>query len=60
MGAIPAAAPERTDEKRCISCMRCVTVCPQRARALGTLQEKAVTFKLAKACAERKAPELFL
>ena len=60
VGAIPAVAPERTDEKRCISCMRCVAVCPQRARALGTLQEKAVTLKLAKACAERKAPELFL
>ena len=33
-GAIPADAPNTTDATRCIQCMRCTAVCPEKARAL--------------------------
>ncbi len=38
------------DSKTCISCMRCIVVCPQRARSM----------KLKKACSGYKENELFL
>lgn len=48
-----------TDEERCIHCMRCVMVCPKKARKLGALMQMAVNYKMKKACASRKEPELF-
>lgn len=35
VGAIPAAAPDTTDKTKCITCMRCVTLCPAHARGLS-------------------------
>ena len=32
VGAIPKDAPHSTNAEKCISCMRCVAVCPQHAR----------------------------
>ena len=34
VGAIPAAAPDTTDKTKCITCMRCVALCPAHARGL--------------------------
>ncbi len=60
VGAILAAQPSETDGKRCISCMRCVAVCPQKARSVNKALLSAASFKLKKACSERKENELFL
>lgn len=60
VGAIPADDPAQTDSKRCISCMRCVSVCPAQARAVSRLLLAGAVQKLKKACTEPKKNELFL
>lgn len=60
VGAIPTGDPARTDPGRCISCMRCIAVCPQKARGLNPALRLAAQQKLKKACAEPKQNELFL
>lgn len=60
VGAIPAEAPETVDETRCISCMRCVAVCPNSARRLDPAALAAVEKKLKAACGTRRENQLFL
>lgn len=49
----------KTNEKKCISCGRCVVVCPEHARLFGGLLYKAVSWKFEKAYSEPKQPEFF-
>lgn len=58
--AIPKENPAKVDEKACISCMRCVSVCPQGARKLNPLMLSAAGLMLKKVCSQRKECELFL
>lgn len=58
--AIPKDDPKKVDDKACISCMRCVSVCPQGARKLNPLLLSAAGLMLKKVCSERKECELFL
>ena len=51
---------KKVDEKACISCMRCVAVCPQGARKLNPIMLSAASLMLKKVCSERKECELFL
>lgn len=60
VGAIDPAQPRRTDKTLCISCMRCVTLCPQHARDLNSVLLFALDKKLKKECSVRKENELFL
>lgn len=60
VGAIAAENPQATDTKRCISCMRCLQVCPQKARKLNKIVTFTAAYKMKKACSSRKANELFL
>lgn len=60
VGAIPAEHPSQTDGRTCISCMRCVSICPAQARAVNQLLLAGAVRKLKKACAEPKKNELFL
>lgn len=60
VGAIPADNPARTDSTVCISCMRCVSICPAQARAVNKLLLAGAVQKLKKACTEPKKNELFL
>lgn len=60
VGAIPADNPAKTDASLCISCMRCIKVCPRDARKLNKLMLAAVSQKLKKVCQEPKKNELFL
>ncbi len=60
VGAIDAAAPSKTDTKRCISCMRCVAVCPQKSRNVSKALLAASSMKLKKACSGYRKNELFL
>lgn len=60
VGAIPKDNPAVTDENKCISCMRCVSICPQDARGFHKVILFAASQKMKKACGGRKNIELFL
>lgn len=59
-GAIPTDDPRQTDAARCITCMRCVQVCPESARALPAPVQAAIGQKLAPFAEKRQENELFL
>lgn len=58
--AIDPENPKKVDEKACISCMRCISVCPHSARKLNPVMLSAAGLMLKKVCSERKECELFL
>lgn len=60
VGAIPAEHPEETVKKMCISCMRCIAVCPEHARSISRPMLLAASMKLKKECSERKRNELII
>lgn len=60
VGAIPADNPAKTNAESCISCMRCIAICPQKARGVNRLILAAAARQLKKACSGRKKNELFL
>ena len=59
-GAIPQDDPTQTNEAKCISCMRCVSVCPRQARSIGDAKLAMLADRLKAPCAIRKPNELFL
>ena len=58
--AIDPQDPKHTDKDTCISCMRCVAVCPKAARKVGAVMLAAVDVALKKVCSDRKEGELYL
>lgn len=60
VGAIPADQPDETLKDKCISCMRCIAVCPEHARSVSKPVLMAASMKLKKACADPKRNELIL
>ena len=58
--AIDQENSKKVDEKACISCMRCIAVCPQGARKNNPVMLSAASLMLKKVCSERKEYELFL
>lgn len=60
VAAIPTETPNKTNKKVCISCMRCVTICPKNSRTVSKIKLKLATFKMKKSCLARKENELFL
>ena len=58
--AISRTDPRVTDTQRCITCMRCVKVCPSGARKINTMVLLAVGQKLKKVCSERREAEFFI
>ncbi len=58
--AIDRLHPQNVDKKACISCMRCVAICPHHARRLHPILQAAAGLALKKACAQRKEAELFI
>lgn len=58
--AIPRDNPASLDEKKCISCMRCITVCPQNARKLNKTVLFAASQAMKKAFVDRKQNEMYL
>lgn len=60
VGAIPLSDPRRTDTKKCISCMRCVAICPHYARHTNPLVALAAKKAMAKFCTERREAETYI
>ena len=58
--AIPLSDPKTVDSAKCISCMKCVSVCPTGARSIGVVMNFLATQGLKKVCATRKENELYL
>lgn len=57
--AIPVDKPNTTIEDICISCMRCVKICPQHARKCSSLKISISSQKLKKVCSIKKDNEFF-
>ena len=60
VGAIPVNLPSETDYGKCISCMRCTSICPQNARNISKTLLTAGSMKMKKACSGHKINELFI
>lgn len=60
VGAIPLDDPKKTDKNLCISCMRCISVCPNNGHKVNSLMVKVASKKVEAACADRKKNELFI
>lgn len=58
--AIPEEDPTYTAPGKCTLCMRCVCVCPPRARALPAEYRTKVAEMLARLAGERRENELFV
>lgn len=58
--AIRIDNPKKVDRNVCISCMRCITVCPHSARKVNRIMLSAAGFALKKVCSDRKSCELFI
>ena len=58
--AIDLSDPKHTDKNKCISCMRCVSICPQSARKVSSVMLAAADVALKKVCSERKEGELYI
>ena len=51
---------KEVDAAKCISCMKCVSVCPTGTRRIGVVMNFLATQGLKKVCATRKENELYL
>lgn len=58
-GAIDPANPKKTNKDKCISCMRCVGLCPRHARDLNSLVMKGAAAAMASKLGGRKENHLF-
>lgn len=58
--AIDPADPASVNAELCISCMRCVSICPQNARKVPADILEGIRAMLQKVCTERRENELFL
>lgn len=60
VGAIDMDDLRHIDREACISCMRCVAICPQKARKVSPLMLFLGKMMLNKACSRRKENELYI
>ena len=60
VGASPLDICRRTDNKKCISCMHCVSVCPKHARRVPRLMKLVAAQKMKSSCSDRKPNQLYL
>ncbi len=59
VSAIPVENCRKTDKGKCISCMRCIQICPQKVRNVNKLILKMAGWKVKKVCQGRKQNELY-
>lgn len=60
VGAIDPAAPQGVDAEICISCMRCISLCPKSARGLPQEALDAAATRMAAVCGGHKPNKLYL
>ena len=60
VGAISIENPRKTNKDLCISCMRCVKICPSHSRKVNSFMVKVASKKMNAACQEEKENELFI
>jgi ferredoxin len=60
VGAIPLNNPRSTDAAKCILCMRCVAICPRKARILPPPMVEDFTARLNAVASEPKQPEIYI
>lgn len=58
--AISVQDPSLTQKDICISCMRCIAVCPNHARSISSALKLAAKLKIASECKTRKESQLFV
>lgn len=59
-GAISLENPKITDTDKCISCARCINVCPQKARKFRGAMYKTIGFMFVKGFSKRREPEFII
>lgn len=57
--AIDSAAPRKTDKDKCISCGRCIVICPKKARSFQGILYSLAKSKFIKNYSARKEPDFF-
>lgn len=60
VGAIDPVNPRMTDKEKCISCMRCISICPKHARDFDPNFMNAMAEKMEPALGGHKKNHLFL
>ena len=60
VGAISKENPAETDNAKCISCLRCIAICPKQARQIPPMVMAALKQKLEPVCTGRKENKLYL
>lgn len=60
VGAIDKEHPDKAGTSKCIYCMGCVAVCPQKVRKVNKIIVAAAGQKLKKVCTEPKKNELYI
>lgn len=60
VGAIPLTDSRKVNKDLCVSCMRCVSICPNEARSIGKIMHTMIALAIKKGCAERKQNELYI
>lgn len=59
-GAIDKSNPRIINKSKCISCMRCIAVCPKQARKVNGFMTAVAGMAIKKACSVPKNCELFI
>lgn len=60
VGAIPLTDLRKVNKDLCVSCMRCVSICPNGARSIEKIMHSMIALAIKKGCEERKQNELFI
>ncbi len=58
--AISPTNPKRVDKKSCVTCMRCVRICPRNARGFYGIEKLIAEKSISKMCKEDKQPDIFI
>ena len=58
--AIPLNNPKKTDKNKCVTCVRCIRICPINARCFSRIENFIAEKSLEKLCKEYKYPEIFI